>query len=152
MFKSLKSAVLAALQFAALPIKQYAERTLVCWAYFGTTAASTDRNPPVNLLSAGRGPQNTYAGVLSPTTSQSTAPYVGGMGLWYYRSSDSSTIASSVGYFTDGLQLGMKTGDVMMYVHQSSYGTSPDLSFGVLVTSNSTAGFNLAVGGVIQSS
>lgn len=121
-------------------------------AYFGTTAATTDRNPPVNLLSAVGRIQNTYAGVLSPTSAQSTEPYVGGAALWYYRSSDSSTIACSVGYFTDGKQLGMRTGDAMIYVHQSSYGTSPDIAFGVLVTSNSTAGFNLATGGLIQSS
>ncbi len=121
-------------------------------AYSGTTAATTDRNPPINLLSVMQPVQNTYASVLSPTTAQSTAHYVGGAALWYYRSSDSATIASSPGYFTDGLNLGMKTGDVMMYVHQSSYGTSPDLSFGVLVSSNSTAGFNMAIGGVIPSS
>ena len=121
-------------------------------AYSGTTAASSDRNPPINLIGALSPPKNTYAGVLSPTTAQSTALYVGGAGLWYYRSSDSSTIACSVGYFTDGLSLGMKTGDAMIYVHQSSYGTSPDIALGVLVTSNSTAGFNMAVGGVIQSS
>ena len=121
-------------------------------AYYGTTAASTDRNYPVNLIGALNGPKNTYAGVLSPSTAQSTAAYVGGCGLWYYRSSDSSTIASSPGYFTDGLALGMKTGDVMLYVAQSSYGTSPSVAMGVLVSSNSTAGFNLAIGGVIQSS
>jgi len=45
----------------------------------------------------------------------------------------------------------MKTGDAMIYVHQSSYGTSPDVALGVLVTSNSSAGFNMAIGGVIQS-
>ncbi|HQU17307.1 MAG TPA: hypothetical protein PLO69_14595 [Gammaproteobacteria bacterium] len=122
-------------------------------SYKGTTAASTDRNPPINLLSViGGGPKNTYAGVLSPTTAQSTAFYVGGAGLWYYRSSDSSTLVQTAGYFTDGLGLGMKTGDVMFCVHQTSYGTSPDLSVGVVVTTDSTAGFNMAIGGSIQSS
>jgi hypothetical protein len=121
-------------------------------AYYGTTAASTDRNPPINLLTVIGGPQNTYAKVLSPTTAQSTASYVGGCGLWYYRSSDSSTLVQTAGYFTDGLGLGMKTGDVMLCVHQSSYGTSPDLSVGVIVTTASTAGFNMAIGGSIQSS
>ena len=122
-------------------------------AYYGTTAASTDRNPPICLTGGLAQPsRNTYNGVLSPTTAQSTAGYVGGGNVWYYRSSDSSTIGSSPGYFTDGLSLGMKTGDAMIYVHQSSYGTSPDLAFGVLVSSNSTAGFNMAIGGVIQSS
>lgn len=121
-------------------------------AYFGTTAASTDRNPPINLLTGNGRVQNTYAGVLSPTSAQSTQPFVGGSGLWYYRSSDSSTIACSAGYFTDGLQLGMRSGDAMLYVCQSSYGTSPNIAVGVLVSSNSTAGFNLATGGLIQSS
>ena len=123
-------------------------------AYVGTTGASTDRNPPICISGGGLAqPQrNTYNGVLSPTTAQSTAAYVGGGNLWYYRSSDSSTIACSAGYFTDGLQLGMKTGDAMIYVHQTSYGTSPDIAFGVLVSSNSTAGFNMATGGLIQSS
>ena len=122
-------------------------------AYYGTTAASTDRNPPICLTGGLAQPsRNTYNSVLSPSSVQSTAAYVGGGNVWYYRSSDSSTIACSAGYFTDGLQLGMKTGDAMIYVHQSSYGTSPDLAFGVLVSSNSTAGFNMAVGGMIQSS
>ena len=122
-------------------------------AYVGTTAASTDRNPPMNLTQAFAGPsRNTYNSVLSPTTAQSTANYVGGATLWYYRSSDSSTIASSPGYFTDGLQLGMRTGDAIMMVTQSSYGTSPSIALGVIVSSNSTAGFNIAIGGNIQSS
>ena len=122
-------------------------------AYYGTTAATTDRNAPICLTGGIGNPSvNSYNGVLSPTTAQSTVQYVGGNNVWYYRSSDSATIASSPGYFTDGLSLGMRTGDVMMYVAQSSYGTSPSLSFGVIVTSNSTAGFNMAIGGVIQSS
>lgn len=123
----------------------------ICYAYSGTTAATTDRNPPTQIV-AMQPSINTYGSVVSPATAQSTAPYVGGSGLWRYASSDSATIASSPGYFTDGLKLGMKTGDVMIYVHQSSYGTSPDVSLGVLVTTNSTAGFNMAIGGVIQSS
>ena len=40
----------------------------------------------------------------------------------------------------------------MLVVNQSSYGTSPSFSIGVIGTSNSTAGFNLVIGGVIQSS
>lgn len=121
-------------------------------AYSGTTASSTLRNPPINLLSVMQTVQNDSAGVLSPTTARSTANYVGGCGLWYYRSSDSATIASSPGYFTDGLQLGMKTGDIIFIVSQSSYGTSPSMAVGCIVSSNSTAGFNAAIGAVIQSS
>ena len=124
----------------------------ICFAYHGSaTEASSDRNPPVCLV-PNQPTINTYGSVLSPSTAQSTAGYVGGTALWRYTSSDSATIASSPGYFTDGLARGMRTGDAMIYVHQSSYGTSPDISFGVLGTSNSSAGFNMVPGGVIQSS
>lgn len=123
-------------------------------AYSGSTASSSLANPPV-LLVRGMGQlTNQSANLLgiAGTSIASTLPFVGGTGLWYYCSSDSATIASSPGYFTDGLSLGMRIGDVMMVVNQSSYGTSPSFSMGVIGTSNSTAGFNLVIGGVIQSS
>jgi len=57
-----------------------------------------------------------------------------------------------VGFFTDGLQLGMKSGDVLMaptYTTQS--GTGYILVMGMLFSSNSTAGFNLSTDGTITS-
>ena len=123
-------------------------------AYSGSTELTSVANPPRQIAHGGAPIANARGAMtgLVNTTAQSTAPYVGGCSLWYYCSSDSATIASSPGYFTDGLALGMRSGDVLMVVNQSSWGTSPSFSLGVIVTTNSTAGFNLTQGGVIQSS
>lgn len=122
-------------------------------AYSGSTAASSVANPPL-LITAG--------GALSPTLNaaanvlgsslQTTTPFVGGNSIWRYTSSDASTLAQGPGYFTDGLALGMKIGDLIAIVAQTSLGTSPTMSWGVLVTTNSTAGFNVASAGAIASS
>lgn len=123
-------------------------------AYSGSTALTSVANPPRQIASGGAPSYNQSANLLgiAGTSIASTLPFVGGNSLWYYCSSDSATIASSPGYFTDGLKLGMRAGDVLLVVNQSSYGTSPSFSIGVLGTSNSTAGFNLVQGGVVQSS
>ncbi len=123
-------------------------------AYMGSTELTSVANPPRQIATGGAPLGNVSANLLgiSGTTKASTLPFVGGCSLWYYCSSDSATIASSPAYFTDGLALGMHSGDVMMVVNQSSYGTSPSFSMGVIGTSNSTAGFNLVQGGVVQSS
>lgn len=123
-------------------------------AYSGSTALTSVANPPRQIATGGSPIANQSGNLLGigGTSVVSTLPFVGGCSLWYYVSSDSATIATSVGYFTDGLALGMRAGDVMLVVNQSSYGTSPSFSMGVIVTSNSSAGFNLAAGGVIQSS
>lgn len=121
-------------------------------AYSGSTAASSVANPPICITGGGLSPSlNASANVLGSSL-QSTAPYVGGNSIWRYTSSDASTLLQGVGYFTDGLALGMKIGDVLINVRQSSLGTSPSVVMGVLVTTDSTAGFNLALGGVIASS
>jgi hypothetical protein len=154
------TALAAIASFILEPIKRYAEANLVLYAYRGSaTEATTDRNAPIQICGVLSPGINTFGSVLSPTTAQSTANYVGGASLWYYRSSDSATIASSPGYFTNGGLLGMKTGDVMLYVSQSSYGTSPAFGIGVLTTTAGTSAggaytgaFNLAQGAVIQNS
>jgi hypothetical protein len=46
----------------------------------------------------------------------------------------------------------MHIGDVIIIVAQTSLGTSPTMNMGVLVTTNSTAGFNVATGAAIASS
>ena len=123
-------------------------------AYSGSTALTSVANPPRQIATGGAPIANVSGNLLgiAGTSIASTLAFVGGNSLWYYCSSDSATIASSPAYFTDGLALGMRAGDVMMVVNQSSYGTSPSFSMGVIGTSNSTAGFNLVIGGVIQSS
>lgn len=121
-------------------------------AYSGSTAATSVANPPICITGAGLSPSlNASANVLGSSL-QTTTPYVGGNSIWRYTSSDASTLLQGVGYFTDGLALGMKIGDVLINVRQSSLGTSPSVVMGVLVTTDSTAGFNLALGGVIASS
>lgn len=120
-------------------------------AYSGSTAASSVSNPPI-LLARGVGSINNAAGNVLGSSLQTTTPFNGGSGLWYYASSDGSTVLQAAGYFSDGLALGMRIGDVIMAVAQSSLGTSPTLSLGVLVTTNSTAGFNVNTGGAIASS
>ena len=120
-------------------------------AYSGTTAASSVANPPI-LLARGVGQLNNASGNVLGSSLQTTTAFAGGTGLWYYASSDGSTLLMGVGYFTDGLYLGMRNGDVLMGISQSSLGTSPTMALGVLMTTNSTAGFNISVGAAIQSS
>jgi hypothetical protein len=119
-------------------------------AYSGTTAASSVRNPPVNLLQI-LGRYTSTASVLGATGLSGNV--YGGGGLWVYASTDGSTLIQAPGYFTDGLQLGMRVGDILFNYSASSLGTTvSNLGIGVIVTTNSTAGFNVATGAQIQSS
>ena len=120
-------------------------------AYSGSTAATTLQNVPINLLAVGM-PHYGAANYLLGSSLDSTKAFHGGVNLWRYNSSDASTLLQGVGYFTDGLSLGMRYGDVMIHVAQTSLGTSPTMNVGVLVTTNSTAGFNINIGGAIASS
>lgn len=118
-------------------------------AYNGTTAASSISNPPV-LLVRGLGTLINASGAVVMSTAQ---PNVGGTGLWYYASVDSSTAIQAAGYFTDGRQLGMRNGDVMISVTASSVGsTSITCQVGVLGTTNSTGGYQVLTGAAIASS
>jgi len=120
-------------------------------AYSGSTAATTLQNPPVQIVSG----QPTYGAanaVLGSSLNTTSAYYGGGFSIWKYNSSDASTLLQGAGYFTDGLALGMKYGDILIHACQTSLGTSPTLNIGVLVTTNSTAGFNINTGGAIASS
>lgn len=120
-------------------------------AYSGSTVGVSASNPPI-LLARGMGSINNTAGNVLGSSLQTTTAFSGGSGLWYYCSSDGSTVLQGAGYFTDGLALGMRNGDVLISVSQSSLGTSPTMGIGVLMTTNSTAGFNVNTGGAIQSS
>jgi len=121
-------------------------------AYSGATAASSVANPPICVLPAGITPVNNAAGNVLGSSLQTTTAFNGGVQIWRYTSSDGSTVIQAPGYFTDGLALGMHIGDILISVSQSSLGTSPTCAIGVLVTTNSTAGFNVNTGGMIQSS
>ena len=77
----------------------------------------------------------------------------GGMGLWLYQSTEASTVSQNVGYFTNGKDLGMRTGDVMITQYFSSLGATPSgMQIGIVGTTNSTAGFNVITGANIASS
>lgn len=130
-------------------------------AYVGSTASSSLANPPM-LLVRGMGQITSTSGNLlysSAATSQSTASagffsQTGGTGLWYYQSSDpSTTIVGTVNYFTDGLQLGMRNGDLIFMLAPSSGGSTGTVLLGIaaLMTTNSTAGFGVVTGTQILS-
>ena len=123
-------------------------------AYSGTTAATSAQSLPV-LLVRGLGTQNsTAAALLYSTASTSYMAVAGGTGLWVYSSVDpTTTIVGTLNYFTDGLQLGMKNGDVIICQSQTSGGSTSSLLMGIgtLVTTNSTAGFSVATGSLMLS-
>ena len=120
--------------------------------YVGSTAASSLANPPVAMLNGPLSPFGNATNNILGSSAQTTAAFNGGVQMWRYTSSDASTLLQGAGYFTDGLDLGMRIGDLLVHVRQSSLGTSPSLNIGVVVTTNSTAGFNIATGAAIASS
>lgn len=118
-------------------------------AYAGTTAASTASNPPRELVPR--------IGGLPASTQLSTA--VGGGqnpwrmqtgGLWLYASSHGSTAVTASNFFTDGLQLGMRVGDVVLGVSWTTLGSSCEL-FASVVNSVTTAGASLSTSARISS-
>ena len=121
-------------------------------AYSGSTAGTTSQNPPVALLPNVTPTYGAANQVLGSSLNTTSAYYGGGFQIWKYNSSDASTLLQGAGYFTDGLALGMRYGDILIHACQTSLGTSPTLNIGVLVTTNSTAGFNINTGGAIASS
>lgn len=117
-------------------------------AYQGATAASSVNNPPVQViqhLAQGGFTTAPATGVnLGSTQIGSTLGSVPGRALggnfWYYASTDvSSAVLASSAYFSDGLSLGMKPGDVIFVIGCSSLGSSATLSIG-LITQVSTLG------------
>lgn len=97
-------------------------------SYLGTTAASSVANPPVQLLNS-LGGQGNRPGA--------------GSGLWYYNSTNSSTEASTANFFTDGLALGMKQGDIVFCVYSTSIGSSAVIPYTGVIGTVSTSGATL---------
>lgn len=123
-------------------------------AYNGTTAASSVSNPPI-LLARGMGQVTNASGNLFYSTAASSySVFNGGTGLWYYASTDpTTTIVGTLNYFTDGLQLGMRNGDLIYTVSATAAGTTAGMLLGcaMLVSTNSTAGFSVATGTLMLS-
>ncbi len=106
-------------------------------AYAGSTAASSVANPPIRI----------GGGMAATCNTLST----GGNGcqLWLYNSSHSSTQLTDTAFFTDAYYLGMKKGDVVMFM--GSTGSSAAVGMGIL-GAVSTAGAALSsTGGIVAS-
>lgn len=109
-------------------------------AYSGTTAATSLANP--FRLTAGGG---LYGGGPSISTNSSglstapAAPNAQGAHVWSICSTNKTTDLASM-EVTDGYELGMRPGDVVIATQFSSHGSSVVLSFNVVVTANSSAG------------
>lgn len=111
-------------------------------AYSGSTAASSAANPPMMI-----GP----SAIGGRFAANSTSVYAGAR-LWFYNSSDGSTVLQGAGYFTDGKKLGMRVGDVLLAVCAATQSSTDHiLVAGILVTTDSTAGWNLSTGGTMTS-
>ena len=122
-------------------------------AYVGSTALSSVANPPINLI-RGVGYQSPGGNLFYSSAATSYAAFSGGNGLWYYQSTDAtSVITGTATYFTDGLALGMRMGDACMVMSVTSAGATagPLFGIGVLYSTNSTAGFSLSTGTLMYS-
>lgn len=122
-------------------------------AYNGTTAASSVSNPPI-LLARGMGQIENASGWVIGSTSTASLAFAGGTGLWYYASVDGTTVTQGTAYFTDGLKLGMRNGDFILVACATAAASTSSIGIGLgmLMTTNSTAGFNVAVSGLIANS
>src|SRR5689334_11114985 len=97
-------------------------------AYFGTTSASSVANPPR---------------IVAPMDQSrlGTTVFTAAARLWLYASTGTSTDPFTAGFFVDGYQLGMKQGDVVICVNQTStVASSQQLSLGVVSSVSSTGG------------
>jgi hypothetical protein len=96
-------------------------------SYKGTTEASTVTNPPMRIAS-GLG-----------ACVQGSSSVGGSLGLWLYSSSNLTTDLTEAGFFSDAKSLGMKMGDIVLAVQQSSIGSTAVLLVGT-VAALTTAG------------
>lgn len=114
-------------------------------AYSGTTAASSLSNPPRKLVEGVAG----NAGTTGLTTTPG-APGGQGGALWFYSSTNMTTDIVASNFFSDGKQLGMRPGDMVIGVQFSSAGSSVT-SFQGAITGVSSNGASLSTGSLITS-
>ncbi len=107
-------------------------------SYFGTSAASTAKNPPVLLYSA-IGGQVPFPGVLTTKAM--------GAKVWFYTSTNAPGDVDDAGAFIDGGILGMMPGDVLIGVVNGGAATTDCFPYiGILnstQSSLSTAAYNI---------
>jgi hypothetical protein len=106
-------------------------------AYSGSTAASSVANPPVRIGGA----------ITNVCNTLSTAG--NGAQLWLYNSSHSSTQLTDTAFFTDAYYLGMKKGDVVMYM--GSTGSSGAVGMGILGAVTTAGAALSSTGGIVSS-
>lgn len=99
-------------------------------AYIGSTASSSIANPP-GLIARPLGPGARVASTGCPIR----------LGLWVFGSTDTSSSPFTAGYFSDGYEIGMKQGDIVMCVGMTStVSSSQVLMIGVVSSVSSTGG------------
>ena len=110
-------------------------------AYVGSTAASTLVNVP-NRVSGGLISQSNYA--------ESTSVVNGGS-LWTYNSSNLTTDLNVANFFSDGHNLGMRNGDILIANTYSTESSTGFLLYLGVVTGVSTSGASLSTEAFISS-
>jgi len=103
-------------------------------AYSGSTAASSVANPPIPVLAP------------LARTGSSLGFNPRGAQLWFYASSDGSTVVSAANYFTDAWYLGMRPGDVVIGSQMSSLGSTSGYSYRLWCSGVTTAGASFSTG------
>jgi hypothetical protein len=99
-------------------------------SYYGATAATSLQNPPIQI----------GCGVGGGTRVGSTTTPIGNK-MWFYGTTDTSTGPFVAGYFSDGYELGMKQGDVMIVsALNSTVSSSQVLYLGIVSSVSSTGG------------
>lgn len=121
-------------------------------SYFGTTQASSLANPPRNLIVDMSSPPvgAAVAGSSVLSTANPAGPGTQGGGLWYYNSTNLTTDITQPGFFSDGLQLGMRPGDLVFGVQFSSAGSTVTTFQGAVASVTST-GASLSTGSLMTS-
>lgn len=114
-------------------------------AYSGSTAATTLANPPRKVVEGVAG----LAGTTGLTTAPG-APGAQGGALWVYSSTNATTDLVASNFFSDGRNLGMRPGDIVIGVQFTSAGSSVQTFIGA-ITGVSTSGASLSTGSLITS-
>ena len=104
-------------------------------AYYGTTAATTLRNPPRLISAPGLYGQQATSGL---TTSPDSPNNQGGQ-IWAYCSTNKTTDIVVAGFFSDGADLGMRPGDWVFATQFTSAGSTVVGSIHMVTVVNSTA-------------
>ena len=112
-------------------------------AYVGSTAASSVANPPRILVQG--------VGGFPSSTGFDTAGHAGSHagGLWSYVSTNTTAEVVAAGFFTDGKELGMRVGDMVLGVSHTTTVGSSGVAFVGVVSHVSSTGVSLAAGIIV---